>query len=246
MANKETNRVLAKLKNTKYAKTFSEEYFENMADWSDCKSHSDSGPKYLYTLKSGKTIECDSRPERNMVKYLDDRDLYICLGSQALCIKYDTAFKKDKNYFPDFVLLTKDYHIAIIEVKSLSSMSYHLNLEKYKALEKYCKKKGFEYMMVDPDHDYKTLDQLRNMRINPGFEKTFVKHGYKKTNNDTLIDKDLVTKWYDEFGKGKTNKTKFKLQIHSLIVQKGWYNTSTKNDIRAYKSPVMQRDDEDR
>lgn len=234
------NRILCKLKNCENAKPYTKEFFNNMADWSKSQSHSGTEAKYEYTLKSGQTIYCDSRPERNMAKYLDDRDLFISLGSQAFCIKYDTEYSKDKDYFPDFVILTKDYHIAIIEVKALSAMSYHLNLEKYKALEKYCKEHGFEYMMIDPDYDYKTIDELMRIRVNKRLENAFIKQGRKKPNEETLIDKELVSRWYEEYGKNVKNKTNFDLQVHSLLIQKKWYNTSQKNGIRAYRNPVFQ------
>lgn len=233
------NPVLKKLNNRKNAKLFSEEDFEKMADWDKSISHAGPGvPVYSYVLKNGRTIICNSKSELKLAKYLDKRDLFLCCGTQSFCINYKTAFSRNNKYYPDFVILTKDHHIAFIEVKSLTAMSYHLNLEKYDALEKYCREHGYEYMMVDPSRNYSTIDQLKHKKISKDIEKAFVQHGRKKENEDTLIDKETVESWYNQFG-GKQLKKKYYTLIHSLIIQKKWYN-KYENGFRVYKNPISQ------
>lgn len=231
------NPVLKKLQNRKQAKTFTEEDFEKIADWDNSVSHAGPGvPVYTYNLKNGQTIICNSKSELKLAKYLDVRDLFICCGTQSLCINYETAFSQKNKYYPDFVILTKEYHIAFIEVKALTAMSYHLNLEKYTALEEYCKKHGYEYMMVDPGKNYSTIDQLKRKKITKELEKAFILQGRKKNNKDTLINKETVESWYKQFG-GKQRKGIFNIQIHSLIIQKRWYN-KYENGFLTYRQPI--------
>ncbi len=227
--------VLMKLNNVSNAKEFTEKDFEALADWKSDVSQPGTTKAGVHVFANGDTVKYGSDSERIMLQYLDENNLVIRCGGQALQIKYDTVFAKGRTYIPDIVVLTKMHHIAIIEVKSSTAMSYHLNLEKYRALSEYCEKHGFEYMMIDPADDYKTIDEISEMGVLPELLEYFNRstngpRGYRR-----FTDK-MVDKWYRDFGSDLTKK-EFNLQIHSLIIYYNWFNLFS-NGFKVYSCPV--------
>ncbi len=227
--------VLMKLNNVSRAKEFTEEEFDSLADWKKDFYPTDDPKAKRYTFPNEDTVYYGSNGERKLLKYLDENDLVIRCSGQALRIEYDSAFVKGRSYYPDIIALTKKHHIAIIEVKPSTSMSYHLNLEKYKALAEYCEQNGFEYMMIDPSDGYRTLDELSEMGVLPELLEYFERQtkgprGYRR------FTERMVGKWYKDFGSGLTKK-EFNLQIHSLIVYFNWYNVY-EHGFRVYSCPV--------
>lgn len=230
--------VLSKLKNIDNGKKFTLNYFRGIADWRYGKSQSKYKPKGTYITKTGNKIDYDSKIELEIMEYLEDNDLVIEMGGQSLCLGYDSIFKDGKSYYPDLVVLTKDYRIAIIEIKPATAMSYHLNIEKYAALEEYCLENGYLYMMIDPALDYMTLDELEDLYVYDELIEIFDELESKKKKSKTPIcftDAD-VRKWYDDICFDDTKKD-FDLMVHSLIVYYNWYN-KYKNGFLVYSCPV--------
>ena len=228
------NPVLAKLKNRNVARKFTREEFNNLADWEYCSSFNEDG--YIYTLPNGNKIECDSRSELSMLDYLVSKKLALEIGGQNLCIPYDTAFRESVNYYPDIVILTKDYHIAIIEIKPVTAMSNHTNIEKYKALKEYCDDHRYEYMMVDPDHDYMTFEDLQKMHIPSEITKRiddYLVDYYGGTN--CLLEKSDIPILYEDFEE-EYKKGEFELFLHALVIQRDWYN-KFKYGFEVYEKP---------
>lgn len=233
-----TDPVLQKLNNYENAVFVSQEDFDNLCDWSVCCNHSDDARKIKYTTKTGNIIFCDSKSEYLMLSYLEGNDLVIACGGQSLPIRYDSEFRTGRTYYPDIVALTKDNHIAMIEVKPLDAMSYHINLYKYTALQQYCEEHGYTYMMIDPDNEYMTFDDLRDMPMPTTlyFLSDDIRDTSKKRGVPDYFDVETVDKWYAEYGEGITKK-KFYLMIHSLIINYGWHN-KFKHGFSVYTEPV--------
>ncbi len=229
------NIVLSKLKNRQRARKFTEEEFHELADWTYCSSFNEEG--YIYTLPNGNRIECDSMSEVTLLDYLVSKKLALAIGGQELCIKYNTAFRTDCDYFPDIVILTKDYHIAIIEVKTVNTMSHHLNVEKYIALRNYCEENGYEYMMVDPDYDYMTFDELQKIKIPMAITKRVMSYlrNLLGKKGKCLLEKDDISILYEDFS-ADYKKGDFELYLRALIIQKGWYNKS-KYGFNVFEKP---------
>lgn len=229
------NSVLSKLKNRNRARKFTLSDFKNLADWSYCTSFNDDG--YIYTLPNGNKIECDSKSELTLLDYLTKKKLALAIGGQELCIKFDTVYRKNVDYFPDIIILTKDNHIAIIEVKPITAMSYHINVEKYWALQEYCEERGYEYMMVDPDSNYTTFDDLQKMKI-PKEIVNYVEwylHKLLGKTKDCLLEKEDIPVLYEQFC-DDYKKGEFELYLHALIIQKRWYN-KFKHGFMVYEKP---------
>lgn len=227
--------VLAKLKNRNRARKYTLDDFNELADWSYCASFNEDG--YIYTLPNGNQIECDSKSETKLLDYLTENKIAIAIGGQELLIKYSSAFRSDLDFYPDIVILTKDYHIAIIECKPVTAMSYHKNIEKYDALRDYCDENGYEYMMVDPDHDYTTYDEMLKMHIPKAIVDRVEAYlvDYLGKRRSCILDKDDIQILYEDFS-DEYKKGEFSILMHALIIQKGWYNRY-KNGFMVFENP---------
>ena len=221
-----SDEVLQKLNNREGAKKFTLKDFNAIADWSVCDTHnSDNKPVGTYKTKTGNRIDYDSATELKMLKYLDNSNLAASIGGQNLCLRYSTAFTSKKYYYPDIVTLTNDGYIAVIEVKPVTAMSYNIVLDKYDALADYCEEKGYLYMMIDPDHDFMTYDDLYDLKINSDLFEMFeeFEEQRSKSKKPLRFDADDVNEWYEDIGEGYT-KTEFNLMVHSCIIYFDWYN----------------------
>ena len=231
--------VLSKLNNKENAKPFSLSEFEKIASWQHGKTHTKNAPVKQYKTHSGAVIDCDSKSELKMLSYLEENDLVLRLGGQSLRIDYETPFTKHSEYYPDIVALTKDNHIAVIEVKPATAMDYHKNMEKYHALEVYCLERGYMYMMIDPDEGYITYEELREMPVSEGLFAEFSKLDEMPDTDDEpykYFDQTLVNVWYELYGNGYTKKD-FYLEVHSLIMFYGWHNLFT-HGFKVFSRPV--------
>lgn len=220
--------IFSKLNNQSGAKTFSLSYFNSMADWSNGKSHGERKPVVKHKTSDGRIIECDSKYEEKFLDYLKRSKRVITYGGQSLCIKYDSCFREDLSYYPDIAFLTTDNHIAFVEIKPVENMSHHTNIEKYEALQAYCEFHGYTYMMIDPQKDFMTFDELEVMdvcdELEGWFDFLYDEYGnlenHKKEFNFNNNDVEL---WYSDIGDGYT-KEEFRLMVHSLIIREGWFN----------------------
>ena len=216
---------LSKFQNKDAAKRCSSDDFNNLADWSCGKSPSNKPIKKIKT-KCGNIIECDSSSEIRMLEYLERSEVVSAVGGQALTIDYPTCFTAHNKYSPDIVILTTDNRIGIIEVKSTKAMSYHLNIEKYNALQKYCEENGFMFMMVDPDSDYMTFEELKNKSVPDSIKKIFapMEEAISIGTIDIFhFDNKDVDRWYKQV-RNDYKRSDFELLLRSLIIQKGWFN----------------------
>ena len=220
--------IFCKLNNQSGAKKFSLSYFNSIADWSNGKSHGERKPVAKHKTIDGRIIECDSKYEEKFLDYLKRSKRVITYGGQSLCIKYDSYFREDLSYYPDIAFLTTDNHIAFVEIKPVENMSHHTNIEKYERLKQYCEKHGYAYMMIDPEYNYMTFDELQNIDVLNGLEVEFMMFGMHYGDLDNykmplhFTDQE-VESWYNDFGESCT-KEEFKLMVHSLIIKYGLYN----------------------
>ena len=104
-------------------------------------------------------------------------------------------------------------------------------------MKEYCEKNGYEYMMVDPDHDFMTYDDLLKLHI-PG--------GIVDRVDDYLIDligkrgaclleKEDIPILYEDFS-DEYKKGEFELYLHALVIQNEWYN-KFKHGFMVYEKP---------
>lgn len=237
----ESDPVLLKLQNREGAKAFTQKDFDNLANWEYGEAYIG---KHQYETATGNIIECDSKSEVLLLEYLEENNLVKCVGGQMLKVSYDTAFRTDRDYYPDIVALTWDNHIAVFEVKSATAMDNHTNMEKYRGLAEYCEKHGYMYVMIDPASDYQSFEELRDMEVSTPLLEMFEElndkpHTSRKPYKH--FEKSDVEKWYERFGAGWT-WPEFQLQVHSLIIYYEWYNFY-KNDFQVFSRPVKLDND---
>ena len=102
-------------------------------------------------LPGGREVYCDSKLERRFIAYLFKCGYCTDCKSESLELEYASASMAGKRYFPDFVLKLHDGRVAVVEMKNLSSLGYHLNIAKYEALKKFCTENGYLYAEVAKD-----------------------------------------------------------------------------------------------
>ena len=117
-------------------------------------------------------IEYRSSWERTFMKWCDLREEVLKWSSEEMCIWYmDPISKKNRRYFPDFIIQVKDsdglIRTEMIEVKPYKQMvgpdrnparktkawiyevkTYATNMAKWEAAKKYCKKKGWSFRII--------------------------------------------------------------------------------------------------
>ena len=87
--------------------------------------------------------------ERRFMLYCDRSDQIFKWSSEELHIPY-VAPKDDcwHNYYPDFVVNTRDGRIIMVEIKPYYQKKYKVNRAKWAAAEEYCKKYGYEFRVL--------------------------------------------------------------------------------------------------
>ena len=217
--------LMVKLNNRANAKRFTSKQFNALANWSVCSAVDGTKKIGTYRTKTGNKIDYNSSYEPIMLEYLEEHNLVKEMGGQNLCIRYSSAFCDDKKYYPDIVALTADNHILILEVKPVTMMSYHLNMEKYERLSEYCEEHGYIYAMLDPTEEFMSYEELRDMPVHPELLDLFDELVEESEDHVVSFDKYDVDDWFDSIEPGCTRKT-FYLMVRSLIIYYGWYNKS--------------------
>lgn len=236
--------ILKQFSNINNAKTYMNVDFERLANWDnvlDISLKESINDKYI-EYRNRKLFYA-SKYERIMINYLIKYKLIKNIGTQNLCINYSSKFSKNKKYFPDIVILTIDGYIGIIEVKETIEMTYHLNIDKYNELKKYCESNGYLYMMVDPINDYLTFEELKNIEVNDKVVKIVQDWITTNKNTNKYFDNNDINKWYEEIEKENISKKKFKEQIASLIIKNGLYNVSNKHSFKVYGKAIKIEDE---
>ncbi len=129
-------------------------------------------------------IECDSKLESKFATVLASTGYAIDLRAQTLEIPYISQELANRRYFPDFII--KDYRgrIAVIEMKNYDMMSYHLNIDKYEQLARFCTANGYGYAEIMKPYDsdsYVSVEMLHNAPVDRELEShilaTIQQHG---------------------------------------------------------------------
>ena len=128
--------------------------------------------KRLKLNKSDIEVSYDSPYEKKILEDLDKCDFIKKIKTQSLIIDYSPNIKKRK-YFPDIELLLNDDRVVIIEVKPFKEMVNKHNLMKHKALEDYCKEKGFGFAILD--QDYYSFEDLKNEKVSLLIQMKFIR-----------------------------------------------------------------------
>lgn len=87
--------------------------------------------------------------ERRFMLYCDRSDQIFKWSSEEHHIPY--VAPKDgcwHNYYPDFVVNTRDGRIIMVEIKPYYQKKYKVNRAKWAAAEEYCLQHGYEFIVL--------------------------------------------------------------------------------------------------
>jgi hypothetical protein len=208
------------------AKKFTLDYLNSLANW-------DVIPEEIKDFEVKKTLPIEgvdvpfySIPEYNTYIALRSKKLIKHFRVQSLKITHSTYQGKLKPYYPDFVFLTPEGYIAIVESKPIVDMSNFFNRCKYYALKLYCESMGFIYAMVD--ENLVSLESILQHQVTNNITKAFdeilettgqfstgdLKFIFEKHKSYKQKDtKDILSKHIAQ--KNLINKAKFGFEITS-------------------------------
>lgn len=140
---------------------------------------------------------CDSFLESRFARAMGSVGFLHDIKAQTLEIPYISQELANRRYFPDFIV--KDYkdRIAVIEMKNFDMMSYHLNIDKYEHLKRYCESNGYGYAEIMKEYDsdtYVSVDMLMRAPVNHELEAFIIERIEKnaaETGEAMFTEKDF-------------------------------------------------------
>ncbi len=139
----------ASFENFDHAKIYTEQDLENLTDWDKLPTQLEKTKVFCKETIDGRMIPFNSEPEWNTYTKLKAGGFIQSFRAQSLLVPYNSYLKEDRKYFPDFIFLTPEGYIAIVESKPIEFMANFFVQAKYLALRRFCEERGFIYAMVD-------------------------------------------------------------------------------------------------
>jgi hypothetical protein len=211
--------MYAVFENIENAKKFTVEDLESLTDWNVNPEQTKVTKVYHQEVIEGRLVSFHSKPEYRTYSQLKDLGVITSFRSQSLMIPYATYRKTIHRYFPDFIFLTPDGYIAIVESKPTPLMSTFMVRAKYEALKDYCEKHGFIYAMMD--EQLQTFSAIHSFK-----EENEITRFMEEIKDTARLFNDFALKLlYDKF-KHYTQKA-IKEIISRYVIQQDYYNPST-------------------
>jgi hypothetical protein len=145
-----------------------------------------------------RTLICDSKLECNFASAMAGVGFMHDIKAQTLEIPYYSGSLSNRRYFPDFVVKDFKDRIAVIEMKNFMMLSYHLNIDKYEELKRYCETAGYGYAEIAKEYDaddYVSVEMLKNAPVNRDLEAFIIarieENGAQKS-DPTFREADLA------------------------------------------------------
>ena len=135
--------------NVENAEIFTLKDLDALADWDTLPTSLKKTKVYRAEVIDGRVVNFNSEPEWNTYQALKEKGYIQSFRAQSLVVPYASYIKGDKHYYPDFIFLTPEGYIAIVESKPTSIMNTFLVRCKYEGLKHFCESKGFIYAMMD-------------------------------------------------------------------------------------------------
>ena len=145
--------------NLQHAKKFTEKDLESLTDWDVPPEALKDTTVVKQVMIDGRNVSFGSWPEFYTYQRLKEQGLIQSFRAQYLCVHYASYLKDDKKYYPDFIFLTPEGYLAIVESKPISLMSNFMVEAKYHFLKRYCEAHGYLYAMLD--ENLTTIEQVR-------------------------------------------------------------------------------------
>lgn len=153
-------------------------------------------------------LECDSFLESRFASLMSKIGFLSDIKAQTVELEYVSSRLANHKYYPDFVI--KDYkgRIAVIEMKNYLTAAYHLNIDKYDELKKYCLLHGYGYAEIMKPNDskgYISLEMLKNAPINKRLEQFIIErldYNGKETPGQSYFTKEDFYDYKKQYADG--------------------------------------------
>lgn len=123
----------------------------------------------FYSKKMNKKIQYESQLEKEILSILENANKVIFYTVQPFKIPY--YYHKERTYIPDIFCVLDDGRGVVIEVKPRFHMALDLNIQKHKALRRYCEKEGYGMLITD---SRTSIQELIMYNYNNDFEKELI------------------------------------------------------------------------
>ena len=153
----------ASFENFDHAKIYTEQDLENLTDWDKLPTQLEKTKVFCKERIDGRMIPFNSEPEWNTYTKLKSGGFIQSFRAQSLLVPYNSYLKEDRKYFPDFIFLTPEGYIAIVESKPIEFMANFFVQAKYLALKKFCEERGYIYAMMD--ENLETYEDIKKNKV---------------------------------------------------------------------------------
>ncbi|WP_030957847.1 TnsA endonuclease N-terminal domain-containing protein [Streptomyces sp. NRRL S-378] len=113
--------------------------------------------------KLGREVAYESDTELRVIQLLSFAPQVAYYQEQPLAISYWFAGRQ-RTYYPDLLMATVDGQCILIEVKPVYEMAMAVNVAKYRAVEAFCRNRGWGLIATDGN---RTLSLLENRSVDP-------------------------------------------------------------------------------
>lgn len=165
--------------------------------------------------KSLKIIHAESLLERDYVRLCNFDPKIKKIYFQPIGIRFHYDGRK-RRYFPDYLIITRDNHYYLVEVKLKEFVGSNLNRAKFYAASKLCEEKGWTFIVVTEDQirigflqkNLRLLHEVKRHKITPAiaeYIKAMLDHIGPQTVGDLRKACQIV------------DASMFMLNLHKLI-----------------------------
>jgi hypothetical protein len=128
-------------------------------------THSESG--FFLSKKLNRFVQYESLMEMKFFRMLEDSVDVLWYLEQPLRIRYYKDKDKEPTiYVPDVLVALSDEQYVVVEIKPVTNMRVHYNLEKFNALRGHCGGVGWGVLLTDGRFSY---TQLAAHKLSPAY-----------------------------------------------------------------------------
>lgn len=112
----------------------------------------------FFSAKLQREVEFESNLERYFLELLESIDDVVFYQEQPLKIAYNQQGRRTY-YFPDILFLLRDGRVVVVEIKPRNEMALFHNWTKWTALQRYCHRHGYGFLVTDGRYSMQNVAQ---------------------------------------------------------------------------------------
>ncbi len=122
---------------------------------------------FFHSEKLDREVHYESAMERDFLLGLEELDQVIYYQEQPLYLQYSVG-SQSHAYYPDVLFALRDGRGIIAEIKPIFQMALEENLQKWRALRRYCVRRGLGLLVTD---GRRSIQSVQRHTVDPGFER---------------------------------------------------------------------------